>query len=70
MLRSILVGLDGSEHSDSALELGIRWARVRRPAGRHGVVDPSVPGAGWGAGPRAITMAGVGDHRGTMSSTG
>ena len=27
MLRSILVGLDGSEHSDSALELGIRWAR-------------------------------------------
>lgn len=27
MLRSILVGLDGSEHSDSALELGIRWSR-------------------------------------------
>lgn len=27
MLRSILVGLDGSEHSDSALELGIRWAK-------------------------------------------
>ena len=27
MLRSILVGLDGSEHGDSALELGIRWAR-------------------------------------------
>ncbi len=27
MLRSILVGLDGSANSDSALELGIRWAR-------------------------------------------
>ena len=27
MLRRILVGLDGSEHSDSALELGIRWAK-------------------------------------------
>lgn len=27
MLRSILVGLDGSEHSDSALELGIRWSK-------------------------------------------
>ena len=27
MLRSILVGLDDSEHSDSALELGIRWAK-------------------------------------------
>ena len=27
MLRTILVGLDGSEHSDSALELGIRWAK-------------------------------------------
>lgn len=27
MLRSVLVGLDGSEHGDAALELGIRWAR-------------------------------------------
>ena len=26
MLRSILVGLDGSEHSDSALGLALRWA--------------------------------------------
>ena len=29
MLRSILIGLDGSEHSDSAFELGLRWARHR-----------------------------------------
>ena len=27
MLRTILVGLDGSEDSDSALELAIRWAK-------------------------------------------
>ncbi|WP_435018676.1 universal stress protein [Tundrisphaera sp. TA3] len=27
MLRSILVGLDGSDNGDSALELAIRWAR-------------------------------------------
>jgi nucleotide-binding universal stress UspA family protein len=27
MLRTILVGLDGSEHADSALTLAIRWAR-------------------------------------------
>jgi len=27
MLRSILVGLDGSEHGDSALELASRWAK-------------------------------------------
>ncbi len=27
MLRTILVGLDGSEHSDSALDLAIRWAK-------------------------------------------
>ena len=27
MLRTILVGLDGSEHSDAALGLAIRWAK-------------------------------------------
>jgi nucleotide-binding universal stress UspA family protein len=27
MIRSILLGVDGSEHSQTALELGIRWAR-------------------------------------------
>jgi nucleotide-binding universal stress UspA family protein len=27
MLRTILVGLDGSEHGDAALGLGIRWAK-------------------------------------------
>lgn len=27
MLRSILVGLDGSPHSDAAVALGIRWAK-------------------------------------------
>ncbi len=27
MLRSILVGLDGSDFSESAVELGIDWAR-------------------------------------------
>lgn len=27
MLRSILVGLDGSPHSDAAVELGVRWAK-------------------------------------------
>ena len=70
MLCSMLVGLDGSEYSDSALELGIRWARRFDALLVGGAVDPSIPGAGWGAGPRAITMAGVGDHRGTMSSTG
>lgn len=32
MLRSILVGLDGSAHSDTATELGICWAR------RHGAL--------------------------------
>jgi nucleotide-binding universal stress UspA family protein len=27
MLKSILIGLDGSAYSDSAIELGIEWAR-------------------------------------------
>jgi nucleotide-binding universal stress UspA family protein len=27
MLRTILVGLDGSAHSEAAVELGLRWAR-------------------------------------------
>ena len=27
MLRSIMVGLDGSVHTDSAIELGLRWAK-------------------------------------------
>jgi nucleotide-binding universal stress UspA family protein len=27
MLRSILIGVDGSAHSSTALELGLRWAR-------------------------------------------
>ena len=27
MLRSVLVGVDGSEYSTAAVELGIRWAQ-------------------------------------------
>jgi nucleotide-binding universal stress UspA family protein len=27
MIRSILIGLDGSAHSEAAVELGVRWAR-------------------------------------------
>src|SRR5947209_8421370 len=45
MLKSILVGLDGSPYSASAIELGIRWA------GRHnallvglGVIDETMIG--------------------------
>ncbi|MEW4567332.1 universal stress protein [Tautonia sp. JC769] len=47
MLRSVLVGLDGSEHGDAALELGLRWAkRFNALLVGLGVIDePGIHGA-------------------------
>jgi nucleotide-binding universal stress UspA family protein len=53
MLRSILVGLDGSDFSESAVELGIDWARRHNAllvgVGVSGAESPNVAGVPVGA---------------------
>lgn len=47
MLKSMLVGLDGSDHGDTALELGLRWAsRYEALLVGLGIIDePGIHGA-------------------------